>query len=159
MGTRSLTVVHDGEKIVTVMYRQFDGYPSGHGAELKSFAENMVIVNGIGAKTPPKAANGMGCLAAQMVAHFKKEIGNIYLHSSHVADLCQDYMYFLYPTPSNGDIFAYRRLNLCVIYPYDNVCLYDGSVEGFNPDMDESEEDVEYPAVTPEQSRFFGLGV
>lgn len=158
MGTRSLTVIHDGEKIVTVMYRQFDGYPSGHGAELKSFAENMIIVNGIGVKTPPKAANGMGCLAAQLVAHFKKEIGNIYLHSSHIADLGQDYMYFLYPTPANVDIFSNRRLNLCVV-GYNNTCLYDGSVEGFNPDMFEDEDDMKFPALTSEQLSFFGLGV
>ena len=35
MGTRSLTFVYDedGRKIIN-MYRQYDGYPSGHGKDL-----------------------------------------------------------------------------------------------------------------------------
>lgn len=49
MGTRSLTFVYDedGEKIVN-MYRQMDGYPSGHGLELAEFLEPITMVNGIG---------------------------------------------------------------------------------------------------------------
>lgn len=74
MGTRHLTVVkdHDGEDLV-VMYGQWDGYLSGHGKELKEFLDGFVIVNGITLEKEqlPKIANGMGCLAAQLVGHFK----------------------------------------------------------------------------------------
>ena len=35
MGTRSLTFVYEGDKPFVNMYRQFDGYPSGHGQELE----------------------------------------------------------------------------------------------------------------------------
>ena len=31
MGTRSLTYVYENEAPIICMYRQFDGYPSGHG--------------------------------------------------------------------------------------------------------------------------------
>jgi hypothetical protein len=86
MGTRSLTVVvdksWDKETELCVMYRQMDGYPSGHGAELKDFLKGMRIVNGINSSLRgTKFANGMPCLAAQMVAHFKTDReGGFYLH-------------------------------------------------------------------------------
>lgn len=84
MGTRSITRIYQGTpdekpKAVVQMYRQMDGYPSGHGAELAEFLEGMTIVNGITDYNAKKVANGAGCLAAQMVAHFKTELGSIYL--------------------------------------------------------------------------------
>ena len=44
MGTRSLTFVYDenGAKILN-MYRQMDGYPSGHGKELAEFLAPIVM--------------------------------------------------------------------------------------------------------------------
>ena len=41
MGTRSLTFVYDGEQPIINMYRQFDGYPSGHGQELAEFLNSF----------------------------------------------------------------------------------------------------------------------
>ena len=48
MGTRSLTYVYDeqGEKIIN-LYRQFDGYPTGHGQELAEFLNKGRMVNGL----------------------------------------------------------------------------------------------------------------
>jgi hypothetical protein len=74
MSTRSITaVMEDGQELLT-MYRQSDGYPSGHGQELADFLKGFKVVNGIsgGAKQEEKIANGLGCLAAQIVAHFKQ---------------------------------------------------------------------------------------
>ena len=52
MGTRSLTFVYedtgDGQEPVMCMYRQYDGYPSGHGAELAEFLMPFKLVNGYG---------------------------------------------------------------------------------------------------------------
>lgn len=47
MGTRSLTFMSDecGDVLVC-MYRQFDGYMSGHGVELAEFLAGFPIVNG-----------------------------------------------------------------------------------------------------------------
>ena len=107
MGTRSLTYIHDpwkddegkeNDRVLVNMYRQLDGYPSGHGQELAEFLCGRTIVNGINNTTPKRAANGMGCLAAQMVAHFKDGIGNIYLHTTELHQNCwQDYEYHVYP--------------------------------------------------------------
>ena len=97
MGTRSLTYVYDDHKTpVVCMYRQFDGYPSGHGAELAEFLNGFEIVNGFAA-VKPKLANGMGCLAAQMIAFFKVGVGGFYLEPVEIAQDCgQDYEYHIY---------------------------------------------------------------
>lgn len=95
MGTRCLTVVQDeAKKDVIVMYRQFDGYPEGHGAELANFLKPFVIVNGYSLDCKAGThANGIGCLAAQLVAHFKKEIGGFYLHASGTRDVGEEFTY------------------------------------------------------------------
>jgi hypothetical protein len=96
MGTRSLTYVYGNKTPVVCMYRQFDGYPSGHGAELADFLYGFEIVNGYGI-VKPKLANGMGCLAAQMIAHFKDGVGGFYLEPVEPGQDCgQDYEYHVY---------------------------------------------------------------
>jgi len=97
MGTRSLTTFVDNftGKNIVVMYRQHDGYPSGHGLELYDFLEDFSIVNGIGLGDNKKIANGMGCLAAQLVAHFKKGAGSFYLHQAGTRDIGEVYIYVI----------------------------------------------------------------
>ena len=99
MGTRSLTFVYDqyGEvqKPVVNMYRQYDGYPTGHGAELAEFLAPFTLVNGLGIGEIRKVANGMGCLAAQMVAHFKQTPGGFYIHPTDITECGQDYEYHI----------------------------------------------------------------
>lgn len=97
MGTRSLTFVYDGDSRVVCMYRQYDGYPSGHGAELADFlCEFDAVVNGLRVGETRKVANGMGCLAAQLVANFKAEAGGFYLYPTNTNDAGQDYEYHVY---------------------------------------------------------------
>jgi hypothetical protein len=95
MGTRSLTFVYDGDKPLVNMYRQFDGYPSGHGVELAEFLASGKMVNGYSSKTE-KQFNGMGCLAAQMIAEFKDGVGGFYIHAVTDTDCWQDYEYHVY---------------------------------------------------------------
>ena len=100
MGTRSLTVLNnemDNEEIV-VLYRQYDGYPEGHGIDLLNFLNNMEIVNGISNKEKRRIANGMGCLSAQVVAYFKEAPGDFYLHSAGTRDIGEEFIYTLYYT-------------------------------------------------------------
>ena len=96
MGTRSLTFVYDGETPIINMYRQYDGYPTGHGAELAEFLAPFTLVNGLGIDETRKVANGMGCLAAQLVANFKDEAGGFYLYPTSAVDCGQDYEYHIY---------------------------------------------------------------
>ena len=98
MGTRSLTYVYDGETPIMCMYRQYDGYLSGHGQELANFLNELTLGNGI-----PKFgdlytyANGMGDLAAQMIVWFKKTPGGFYIYPIDFDQNCwQDYEYHVY---------------------------------------------------------------
>jgi len=96
MGTRSLTFVYDGAKPIINMYRQFDGYPKGHGSELSEFLMSGEIVNGFFSNDNAKQFNGMGCLAAQMIAYFKKSVGGFYIYPVDTNDYSQDYEYHVY---------------------------------------------------------------
>ena len=102
MGTRSLTFVYEESKgkekpeAIINMYRQFDGYPSGHGQELAEFLSGGQVVNGLRFGEEGKFFNGMGCLAAQLVANFKTESGNFYLYPVSAEDCGQDYEYHVY---------------------------------------------------------------
>jgi len=104
MGTRSLTFVYTdhygsttGPEPIINMYRQFDGYPSGHGSELSTFLNQFeAITNGIPFGDTRKLANGMGCLAAQLVAHFKTDAGGFYLYPVTSTDCGQEYEYHVY---------------------------------------------------------------
>lgn len=97
MGTRCLTFVYDGNQPIVNMYRQFDGYPEGHGQELADFLTSFAeIVNGYSPGDKRKIANGMGCLAAQMIANFKTSVGGFYIHAVTDTDCWQDYEYHVY---------------------------------------------------------------
>jgi len=81
MGTRNVTEVKDENgRILVAMYCQYGGYPEGHGKELLAFLDGMQLVNGLVRNdSERKVANGMDCLAAQIVAHFKDGPGDFYL--------------------------------------------------------------------------------
>ena len=102
MGTRSLTRVietyrdekKDKQVKVTLvnMYRQYDGYPEGHGTELADFLKGGKVVNGIGGDDT-NVFNGAGCLAAQMIAYFKDGAGGIYIEPITAKNCGQEYEY------------------------------------------------------------------
>ncbi len=88
MGTRSLTTFievytnDEGKQKkneVVTMYRQYDGYPDGHGVQLAEFLSKGKVVNGMGLEDGGLMFNGIGCLAAQVVSEFKNGGGGIYL--------------------------------------------------------------------------------
>lgn len=137
MGTRSLTVVvdksWDSSKELVVMYRQCDGYPSGHGKELKEFLSGMKIVNGINSTLRgTKFANGMGCLAAQMLAHFKKDReGGFYVHAAGSRDCGEEYTYIV--SGKFGDIEPSLE-----VFGWRGKQIYSGPASGFNPMAEEA---------------------
>ena len=108
MSTRSNTVIYDeyhgdGSSVeILNLYRQQEGYISGHGVELLAFLEPMTIVNGITTGLT-NIANGSGCLAAQMVAHFKKKVGDFYIMAPLGEVNENDYTYKVYV--SGGPVY------------------------------------------------------
>lgn len=89
MGTRSETAFFEGDTELCRIYRQFDGDPVGHGLELAKLC-NVTMVNGMSGDAD--CANGMGCLAARVIAGLKKRPGNIYMAST-VYPLDEEYVY------------------------------------------------------------------
>jgi len=129
MGTRSLTYVYDsfvndkGNKenyILINLYRQYDGYISGHGLELAEWLSQYRVVNGLGLLDEGvKVANGMGCLAAQLVANFKDGPGQFYLQSPKLGiDCWQEYEYHVYA-------------DKVIVFGYDKE-IFDGTWAEFN---------------------------
>lgn len=93
MGTRSLTALVDEKgNEICVLYRQFDGYASGHGLELAGFLKSIKLVNGFSGDRDSRA-NGIADLAAQVVAHFKDGPGEFYLYPAGVRNLGENYLY------------------------------------------------------------------
>lgn len=123
MGTRSNTVIVDSGVKILNLYRQMDGYPSGHGAELAEFLAPIVLVNGYGIDQKEGTfANGMGCLAAQLVAHLKTGIGGFYIENPN-GDCDNDYTYIISRTDKNS-------LKITVD-DYKGTRIFDGSVTNF----------------------------
>lgn len=146
MGTRSLTTFIDkwtddkgkvkSNKIVT-MYRQFDGYPSGHGVQLAEFLAQGKLVNGISASEKGLVFNGMGCLAAQVVAHFKDGPGGFYLHRGGTIKCWEEYRYEVIANEENHEL-TFR----CIEVHGKPKVLYEGTISGFLEFVAKQEEEA-----------------
>lgn len=162
MGTRSLTVFVDvwedpdtkeiHEKELVVMYRQFDGYPTGHGAELKEYLQDMGIVNGLSCGQPEKKANGMGCLAALTIANFKgTNPGGFYIEAAGARDCGEEYIYVLRPKDGKVHLQVYAGCITMFGLPgtkQENMGLaYDGMIQDFDPEkVEEISRDIRQTA-------------
>lgn len=104
MSTRSLTHFIDQGVPLCTVYRHCDGYPSGHGTELAEWLDGFKIVNGFTcSEKSKKVANDMGCLAAQMLAHFKTEVGQFYIYPAGTKDKDCDAEY-IYTVMARGAV-------------------------------------------------------
>lgn len=115
MGTRCITAVMDGNREILCMYRQFDGYPTGHGTELLKAFKGYRVTNGVSIANSKRSANGMGCFAAQLVSVFKRadkdssypagngcEVGGFYLYAPETREVGEEFVYVLEERASNG---------------------------------------------------------
>ena len=91
------------ERVEVQVYKHWDGYPSGHPVDLAKFLNGFNIVNGLGQDTH-KIANGLGCLAAQYIAAFKMDAGDIYIENPDTEHGDLDYITYVWGT-ENKDIW------------------------------------------------------
>ena len=112
MGTPALLKVKDevGQTIVCI-YVQCDGYPEDFGKDVVDWLSGRRVVNGIGQETDLRS-NGMGELAAHLVAFLKQQSPN-----GH---------YYLAPSKGWGGEFNYE------LFPDESERLYTGSCEQLN---------------------------
>ncbi|MFA5152590.1 MAG: hypothetical protein WC554_08540, partial [Clostridia bacterium] len=95
MSTRAIARIYndDGKSILTTMYKHWDGYPEGFGADLKAFVSEFTLVNGIPCGDKRKLANGMGCFAAALFRYFKAEAGDVYVYPAEAEPWDAEYIY------------------------------------------------------------------
>lgn len=123
MGTRSLTHIQDEDgNVLTTIYRQFDGYPSGMGDDIKSVLGGKIVVNGY--NDTATQVNGMGCAAAMLIAGLKDGCGNLYVYPVDSSDCGEEYIYIL---STDG-----TKLLLEVQDAYDDNVLYSGPLDEFD---------------------------
>ena len=98
------------KKLVSI-YNQYDGYPEGLGVTIASYLDNKTIVNGLGGDRDT-VFNGLGCLAASLIAELKEEAGNVYIDNPDFPHGWLDYEYVVWGNSGKGiwiSIFDYNR--------------------------------------------------
>lgn len=132
MGTRSLTRVYEDKQQLVCIYRQMDGYPSGHGADLLQFLNGRKIVNGFNSGMQMPISNGASDLAAQLVAYLKQdnEVGGIYIYPITTKDAGQDYEYYIHVS-SDPEPDDKPGSNITIIVKDYKRKLFEGSIKEF----------------------------
>lgn len=139
MGTRTLVHIKDGKKTIATIYRQYDGYPTGMGEDIKEILNNgeVEILNGFGGSSKiPSQFNGMGCLAAYLVGELKEQkIGNVYLFAANSKDCGEDFVYTL--SEKKG------KLYMKVQDVWNKAILFSGPLKDFNGEIAEGKTPLE----------------
>jgi hypothetical protein len=127
MGTRSIIHVKDGRKTIVTLYRQYDGYPSGMGDDVKRILNDgkIDILNGYnGSSKIPAQFNGMGCLAAFLVGELKEQkIGNVYIMPTNSSDHGEEFIYTI--SQKNGQV------HIKVQDVWNKAILFNGLLKDF----------------------------
>lgn len=89
-----VNIVNERKQIVVSIYRHWDGGPESLGVELVGMLKDMQIVDGIPSSSWRARANGVGCMAAQIVENLKGGIiGNVYLQAPGTHDVGEQFTY------------------------------------------------------------------
>ena len=105
------------ERVEVQIYKHYDGYPQGHPVDLAKFLNGFKVVNGLGMDTH-RTANGLGCLAAQYVAAFKGDAGDIYIENPDEEHGDIEYITYVWGT-DNKDIWM-------SIFNDEDECIFVG---------------------------------
>ena len=77
-----VTILDEDDRALVHIYKHWDG--DNFGEELQEFIKDIKVVSGLPAGSSKGLANGMGCFAAQLIKHFKKEPGDVYITHSRI---------------------------------------------------------------------------
>ena len=106
------------ERVEVQVYKHYDGYPEGHPTELAKYLKDFKIVNGLGMDTH-QMANGLGCLAAQYVAAFKMNAGDIYVENPDVEHMDIEYITYVWGDYGKG-------IWMSIFDVYSKECIFVG---------------------------------
>jgi hypothetical protein len=115
MGTRSLTHIKEEGRTIVTIYRQFDGYLSGMGADIANFCESGEVVNGFW-RSNQKQFNGIGCFAAQFICSIKDGVGNVYIMEPNISDVGEEYVYTVEYNNNEFNINCFDVWNKKTVY-------------------------------------------
>ena len=82
------------KKLVSI-YHHYDGYPEYLGVKLASYLEDKKITNGL-SRGDSYCFNGLGCMAASIIAELKDEPGNVYIEDPNRPHAWIDYEYYIW---------------------------------------------------------------
>jgi len=106
------------EQVEVQVYKHWDGYPSGHPTDLAKWLVNKKIVNGLGMSNT-NLANGLGCLAAQYIAAFKMEPGDLYVESPDTKRGDIEYITYVWGDEGKG-------IWMSIFDTYEKKCIFVG---------------------------------
>ena len=114
------------------IYNHYDGYPEGLGVTLASYLEGSKIVNGLGGNRDD-VFNGLGCLAASLIAELKEEPGNVYIDDPNRPHGWLDYEYYIW-----GD--DYKDIWISIFS--DGDCIFVGKPQQLLVKYDERYQEI-----------------
>jgi len=131
MSTRSLTIVRNPEgNTLLTLYKQSDGYPRHYGYYLAKLLAQVRMTHGlIQDRNLGHSANGLGCLAAQIVAKLKDAAGEVYLVPEW--DETNMYTRFVYIITTQEDHLTVKALEHTVGGNTDRKNIFEGTVKDF----------------------------
>lgn len=101
MGTRWIVHIvdvgeteEDQKTLLTTLYGQWDGYFDDAGMELYDIISPIKLRDGL-PYNATNVANGMGCLAAQIISQLKKPPGSIYILEPDIENF-EEFTYTIY---------------------------------------------------------------
>ncbi len=115
---RSFSKTLPSTAIHTQIYKHWDGYPEALGVTLANYLDGYEIVNGISHDIQGLIANGIGCLAAQLVSYMKDGPGDISLRIPEDRDW-EDYAYYIW-------IKDHEEIMIS-IFNYEDECIFVGN--------------------------------
>lgn len=95
MDKQSLTVLlnDDGQEIA-VLHKTQQGEPRRYGAALVRYLKPFKLVRGFDSRLERgQVTNSMACLAAQIIAKFKVDVGGLYIYPAGTRNCEEDYLY------------------------------------------------------------------
>jgi len=115
---RSFSKTLPSTAIHTQLYKHYDGYPKRLGVTLANYLNGYDIRNGVPSEHQGPLANGIGCLAAQLVSYMKDGPGDVYLRKPSNIDM-EDYVYYIW-IKENEEI-------MISIFNYEEECIFVGN--------------------------------
>ena len=109
------------DKDLVSIYHHYDGYPEGLGVTLANYLEDKKIVNGLGGDRDAPVFNGLGCLAASLIAELKEEPGYVYIDDPNCPHSWLDYEYVIW-----GDRYKDIWISIFDKSLVDNTCIFVG---------------------------------